>query len=102
MGSTALTAPPAQNPEWSPTAEDALDLQGILVSAYPSMLFAETLLVQFLSKDPALVPDAKGWLADIAPRITYATGKVNPSVNLAVSAAGFCAIKLDPEVFATF
>jgi Dyp-type peroxidase family len=102
MGSTALTTSPAQDREWKPSAEDAMDLQGILVSAYPNMLFAETLLVQFLSKDPAIAPNAKGWLADITPRITYATGKVNPSINIAITAAGLCAIKLDAEVFATF
>jgi len=102
MGSTAVTAPPVEVRDWKPSAEDAKDLQGIVVSAYPSMLFAHTLLVQFLSKNPAIAPNAKGWLADITPRITYATGKVNPSINLAVSAAGLCAINLDTGVFATF
>jgi hypothetical protein len=102
MGSIAVTTPLLQDREWNPSDEDAKDIQGIVVSAYPSMLFAETLMVQFVSKDSSIPPNAKGWLADITPRITYATGKVVPSINLAVSAAGLSAINLDPEVLATF
>jgi Dyp-type peroxidase family len=100
MGSIAVT--PKQDREWNPSDEDAKDIQGIVISAYPSMLFAQTLMVQFVSKAPSIPPNAKGWLADITPRITYATGKVIPSINLAMSAAGLSAINLDPEVLATF
>lgn len=106
MGNTAMTpADKARAPverEWSPSVADKKDIQGFIVSAYPSMRFARTLLIQFVSKDPAVTTDAKGWISDITPRITYATGKVNPSINIAISAAGLTAIKMGPEVLATF
>jgi Dyp-type peroxidase family len=101
MGGTPMTNT-MQDREWKPLSEDAKDMQGIIVSAYPSMLFASTLMVQFISGNPAVPSNPKGWLTDIIPRITYATGKANPSVNLALSAAGLRAIHLDPIVLATF
>jgi hypothetical protein len=102
MGNAAVVTAPAVDHEWEPSAADAQDLQGIVVSAYPSMLFAQSLMVRFVSKDPAAATDAKSWLTDITPRITYATGKLNPSVNIALSAAGLDAIGIHPEVLATF
>jgi Dyp-type peroxidase family len=101
MGGAPMTTP-VQHREWKPSAQDQPDTQGIIVSAYPQKLFASTFLVQFFSKDPNVAANPKGWLSDVVPRITYATGSVNPSLNIAISAAGLLVIDPDKIVFDTF
>jgi Dyp-type peroxidase family len=93
---------PTQNPEWKPSAQDAPDLQGIIVSAYPNMFAAMLLMVKFTSPAGGHPPDPKGWLRDIVSRITDATTEQIPCVNLALSAAGLRALGLPEKAMLTF
>jgi deferrochelatase/peroxidase EfeB len=97
VGATAMT--PAQNAEWKPGAQDAPDIQGIVVSAYPKMLAAVFVMLKF--PDPS-GGKLKGWLQNIAQHITDATGEQATCVHLAISAEGLRAIGVDKNVIATF
>ena len=92
----------AKNTEWKPDAADARDVQGIVISAYPKMLNAAFLMVQFGPNPAGANSDAKAWLRDVATRITNAEGERSPSINLALSAAGLRAIGVDESVMLTF
>jgi Dyp-type peroxidase family len=93
---------PSRNAEWKPSVQDAPDIQGLVVSAYPTMLSAMCLMVNFTGQAGGIPPQPKSWLLDIIPRITNATGQVSPSINLAFSAAGLRAIGVDETVMSTF
>ena len=43
----------SKNAEWKPSAQDAPDIQGIVVSAYPKMLSAMLLMVKFTGQTDA-------------------------------------------------
>jgi Dyp-type peroxidase family len=91
-----------KNTEWKPPAADARDVQGIVISAYPKMLNAAFLMVQFGPVPAGTNTGAKAWLQDVATRITNAEGERSPSINLAISAAGLRSIGLDETVMSTF
>src|SRR5260221_13529904 len=101
MGAAPLTASAATapNPKWKPKGEAAADTQGIIVSAYLKHYFAIFMMVQFPAP-PAAGPNA--WVAQIAPRITDATGKRDICLNLALSAAGLTVLGVPDDVKATF
>jgi Dyp-type peroxidase family len=100
MGAAAMK--PSKNAEWKPTAQDATDIQGIVVSAYPKMLSAMFLMVNFAYQADGKQSGPKRWLLDIASRITNATGETAQCINLALSAAGLGAIGVDETVMSTF
>ena len=93
---------PPKNKEWKPAAADAPDVQGIVISAYPNMLNAAFLMVQFGPTPADVGSGAKAWLLDVAKRITNAEGERSPCINLALSAAGLRALGLDDKVMSTF
>ena len=91
-----------KNKEWKPAAADAPDVQGIVISAYPNMLNAAFLMVQFSQNSADVRSGAKAWLLDLAKRTTNAEGERSPCINLALSAAGLRALELDDKVMSTF
>ena len=108
MGATPVTrsgatpAPTQPNHEWKPWRDDsktAKDLQGLAVSAYPEHLFATVILVKFPAS-PTAKPNA--WVAQLAPRVTDASGPRPACVNVAFSAAGLTALGVKDDVLATF
>jgi Dyp-type peroxidase family len=101
MGETPLTvaAATSPNPEWKPVAQTATDMQGIVISAYPNHHFATLIMVRFPAR-PAVGPNA--WVAQLAPRITDATGKRDICLNVAFSAAGLTVLGVPKDVKATF
>lgn len=100
MGTVAMRE--TTNPKWRPSADDAKDIQGIVVSAYSKMLAAMFLLVKFASQPGDPRPDPKAWLRDIVSRITDAKGKRTPCINVALSATGLSALGLDDSTMSTF
>lgn len=95
-----MSAP--KNKEWKPAAADAPDVQGIVISAYPNMLNAAFLMVQFGQNAAGVGSGAKAWILDVAKRITTAEGERSPCINLALSAAGLRALGLDDTAMSTF
>ncbi len=104
MGTTAVT--PTQNPKWKPDAHDAQDMQGIIVSAYPNMLAAMLLMVKFSGQPNGPEADPKGWLLNLAPRITDAkkerARERTHCINLALSAVGLRTLGLHKKAMLTF
>jgi Dyp-type peroxidase family len=93
----------SKNAEWKPDARDAPDTQGIIVSAYPKMLSAAFLMVNFNGQTGDIRPHPKGWLLDITPRITNAGGEKDRCINLSLSAPGLGALSaLDEAAMLTF
>lgn len=87
-----VTVAPQASSEWKPSAADAKDIQGLVISAYPHLTSAIFLLLSFAPQDGGQPANAQGWLLNLSQRITDATGKSDNAVNLALSASGLFTI----------